>query len=69
MTFLISSLIKNNILDRLYNKNLIAANIKKKTIEKLLKDFCIKKAFTVNGTVNEQIDGVSMGLISHQYHD
>ena len=51
----------NIILDRIYNKKLLKTNIKKRTIKKLLKDCCTKNALSLNNTIYEQIDGVSMG--------
>ena len=49
------------ILDRIYNKKLLKTNIKKRTIKKLLKDCCTKNALSLNNTIYEQIDDVSMG--------
>ena len=51
----------NVIIDRTYNQNLLITNIKKPTLQKLLKDCCSKNAFTFNNVIYEQIDGVSMG--------
>ena len=51
----------NVILGRFYNQRLITTNLKKRTLKKLIDDTCNKTAFLVNGTVCEQIDGVSMG--------
>ena len=51
----------NVILDRIYNKKLLNANIKKRTMKKLLKDCCTKNALTFSKVIYEQIDGVSMG--------
>ena len=51
----------NVILDRIYNKKLLNANIKKRTIKKFLKDCCTKNALTFSKVIYEQIDGVSMG--------
>ena len=47
-------------LDRIYNQNLLTTNIKKRTLKKLLKDCCNKKAFTFDNVIYEQIDGVSL---------
>ena len=49
------------ILDRVYNQRLVNTNLKKRTLKKLIQDTCNKTAFLANGTVYEQIDGVSMG--------
>ena len=49
------------ILDRVYNQRLVTTNLKKRTLKKLIEDTCNKTAFLANGTVYEQIDGVSMG--------
>ena len=49
------------ILDRVYNQHLVNTNLKKRTLKKLIQDTCNKAAFLANGTVYEQIDGVSMG--------
>ena len=49
------------ILDRVYNQQLIRTNIKKRTLKKLIQDTCNKTAFTANGVIYEQTDGVSMG--------
>ena len=49
------------ILDRIYDKNFFNTNIKKNTMRKLLKDICTKTAFSFNGKIFKQIDGVSMG--------
>ena len=51
----------NVILDRIYNKKLLNANIKKRTMKKLLKDCCTKNALTFSKVIYEEIDGVSMG--------
>ena len=40
---------------------MLKTNIKKHTLNKLLKDCCTKNAFTFNNLIYEQIDGVSMG--------
>ena len=49
------------ILDRVYNQQRIQTNIKKRTLNKLIQDTCNKTAFTANGVIYEQTDGVSMG--------
>ena len=54
------SRIINIILDRIYNQKLLKANIKKQTLQKLLKRCCTKNVFTFNNVIYEQIDGVSM---------
>lgn len=49
------------ILDRVYNQQRIQTNMKKRTLKKLIQDTCNKTAFTANGVIYEQTDGVSMG--------
>jgi hypothetical protein len=51
----------NLILDRVYKDKIIETTIKKSTLKKLLLDTCTKTAFSFNGQLYEQIDGVSMG--------
>ena len=51
----------NIIVDRVYNKKLINANLKKSKMKKLLLDSCTKTAFSFDNVLYEQCDGVSMG--------
>ena len=50
----------NIIIDRTYNQNLLITYIKKRTLQKLLKDCSTKNAFTFNNVIYEQMDCVSM---------
>ena len=49
------------ILHRIYKENLLKPNMRKSTLKKLIKDSCIKIAFSFDGKIYKQIDGVSMG--------
>ena len=49
------------ILDRVYKEKQVATNLKKRNLKKLILDTCSKTAFSLGGTIYEQIDGVSMG--------
>ena len=49
------------ILKQIYDDNVISTNLKKLTLKKLLLDTCTKTAFTFNGIIYEQKEGVSMG--------
>ena len=51
----------NLILDKVYKDKQIQTTIKKATLKKLLLDTCTKTAFSFNGQLYEQTDGVSMG--------
>jgi hypothetical protein len=51
----------NIILDRIYNENAITTKLERRTLKKLIIDTCTKTAFSANGNLYEQIDGVSMG--------
>ena len=51
----------NLILDRVYKDKQIETTMKKATLKKLLLDTCTKTAFSFNGQLYEQTDGVSMG--------
>ena len=51
----------NIILDRVYNNKLIATQLKKRTLKKLIKNTCSKTVFSANNKLYQQIDGVSMG--------
>ena len=51
----------NIILDRFYNNKLVATQLKKQTLKKLIKDTCSKTVFSANNKLYQQIDGVSMG--------
>ena len=52
----------NIILHRIYRENLVKTNMRKSTLKKLIKDSCTKTAFSFDGRIDKQIDGVSMGL-------
>ena len=54
----------NVVLDRIYNKKLIETSFQKHTLKKLILDSCTKNIFSCNGTLYEQLDGVSMGSSS-----
>ena len=54
----------NVVLDRIYNKKLIETSFQKHTLKKLILDSCTKTIFSCNGTLYEQLDGVSMGSSS-----
>ena len=49
------------ILDRVYKEKQIPTNLQKRNLKKLILDTCSKTAFSLGGTIYEQIDGVSMG--------
>ena len=49
------------IMDRVYKEKAIPTSLKQRTLKKLIKDTCSKTAFMFDGTIYEQIDGVSMG--------
>ena len=49
------------ILKRVYNDQLVQTKLKKSTLKKLLLDACQKTAFSFNGKIYKQTDGVSMG--------
>ena len=51
----------NLILDKVYKDKQIQTTMKKATLKKLLLDTCTKTAFSFNGQLYEQTDGVSMG--------
>ena len=51
----------NIILKRIYDDKLISANLRKRTLKKLILDTCTKSAFNINNTLYEQKDRVSMG--------
>ena len=53
----------NVVLDRIYNKKLIETSFRKHTLKKLVLDSCTKTIFSCNGTLYEQLDGVSMGSL------
>ena len=50
----------NIVLDLIYNKKLIDTGSRKHTLKKLILDSCTKTIFSCNGTLYEQLDGVSM---------
>ena len=47
-------------MDRVCNNKLIATQLKKLTLKKLIKDTCSKTVFSTNDILYQQIDGVSM---------
>ena len=49
------------ILDRVYKKQMISTQLKKRTLKKLIKDTCSKTVFSANKKLYQQIDGVSIG--------
>ena len=49
------------ILKRIYIDKVFSTNLKKRSIKKLVLDTCTKTAFTFNGDIYEQKDGVCMG--------
>ena len=51
----------NIILHRIYKENLVKTNTRKNILKKLIKDSCTKNAFSFDGKMYKQIDGVSMG--------
>ena len=51
----------NIILDRVYNNKLIATQLKKQTLKKLIRDTSSKTVFSTNNKLYQQIDSVSMG--------
>ena len=50
------------ILKRLYTDKEITTTLTKRSLKKLILDTCQKAAFSFDGKMYEQIDGVSMGL-------
>ena len=51
----------NIVLHGIYKENLVKTNLRKSTLKKLIKDSCTKTAFSFDGKIYKQIDGVSMG--------
>ena len=51
----------NIILDRVYDNKLIATQLKKQILEKLVKNACSKTVFSASNKLYQHIDGVSMG--------
>ena len=51
----------NIILDHVYNNKLIATQLKKQTLKKLIRDTSSKTVFSTNNKLYQQIDSVSMG--------
>ena len=51
----------NITFDCVYSNELIATQLKKRTLKKLIKDTCSKSVFSANKKLYQQIDGVSMG--------
>ena len=52
----------NIILHRIYKENIVKTNMRKSTLKKLIKGSCTKTAFSFDGRIYKQIDGVFMGL-------
>ena len=50
----------NVILERIYKEKLVNAKLRRNTFKKLIKDCCRKSAFSFNGIIRKQKDGVSM---------
>ena len=50
----------NRILDRVHNNKLITTQLKKRTLEKLIKETCGKTAFSANKKFYQQIYGASV---------
>ena len=50
------------ILKRAYDETLLATKLRKSTLKKLIKDTCMKTAFSYNNKVYNKIDGVSIRL-------
>ena len=51
----------NIILHRQYKENLVKTNMRKSILKKLIKDSSTKTAFSFDGKIYKQIDGVSKG--------
>ena len=51
----------NIVLDRIYNQHVVTSNSSKRSLRKLIKETCTKKAFSSDKKVYEKLDGVSMG--------
>ena len=49
------------LLDRIYNKKLLATSLQRRTFKKLILDSCHKSAFGFNKSLYQQVDGVAMG--------
>ena len=49
------------ILKRVCEEKLLETNLRRSTLKKLIKDTCMKAAFSYNNKLYKQIDGVSMG--------
>ena len=49
------------MLERVYEEKLLATNLRRSTLKKLIKDTYMKTAFSYNNKLYKQIDGVSMG--------
>ena len=49
------------ILKRVYEEEMLATTLTKRTLKKLLLDSCTKTAFSFDHQIYEQTDGVSMG--------
>ena len=53
----------STILHRIYKENLIKTNMRKSTLKKLIKNSCIKTAFSFDGKIYKRIGGVLMGSL------
>ena len=49
------------VLKRVYEQKQVDTKLKKRTLKKLIMDTCTLTAFSFNGKMYEQVDGVSMG--------
>ena len=56
-----NALLKNIILKRIYTGKEITTTLTKRSLKKLILDTCQEMAFSFNGKMCEQIDGVRMG--------
>ena len=50
----------NIILHKIYIENLVKTNMRKSTLEKLIKDSCTKTAFSFDSKIYKQLDDVLM---------
>ena len=50
------------IIKRVHDGKLLATKLRKSTLNKLIKDTCMKTAFSYNNKVYDKFDGVFMGL-------
>ena len=52
----------NIVLHIIYKENLVKTNTRKSPLKKMIKDSFTKTAFSFDGKIHKQVDGVSMGL-------